>query len=144
MMPVEKLSRSLLQEQETPVVTRPAPRPAWLRISLTWAVLTAAALWTAGGFVRASVLGYQIDALQAESQVLTARHQGLEAQLSAMTNPAQLAAFASAEHLSSPPTVLVVKGSGSAPARMTTASTSAWKSGLDAIEGAFANALVMW
>lgn len=143
-MPVEKLSRSLLQAQEEHVVARPAPRAAWLRMALTWGVLTAAALWTAGGFARASVIGYQIDALQAQSQVLTAQHQGLETQLSAMTNPATLAAYATAQHLGNPATVLVLSGTGHAATAPTTASTSIWKSGLDTIEGAFANALVMW
>lgn len=144
MMPVEKLSRSLLQVQDEHIVAKPAPRAAWLRVALTWGVLTAAALWTAGGFARASVIGYQIDALQAESQALTARHQGLEAQLSAMTNPATLAAYASAQHLGNPATVLVLHGAGRVTAAPATASTSAWKSALDTIEGAFANALVMW
>ena len=144
MMPVEKLSRSLLQVQEEQTVARPEPRAAWMRVALTWGVLTAAALWTAGGFARASVVGYQIDALQAESQVLTARHQGLETQLAAITNPATLQAYASAQHLGNPTPVLVLHGTRPVAASLSTAAPSGLKSALDAIEGAFANALVMW
>lgn len=151
MVPAEKLSQALIHDTLRPPSPRRALRARVVRFTLRWGLLLAAALWTVGGFARATVANYEIDNLKAAYQSAVAEHQSLEISSARLESPGRLVQVANSNHLTTPNAVLIVytgtpRPNDAAPNALGKPGflTSAVRDVLNLFVGALDNAIGTW